>query len=420
MPDLVTDTQLYIAGPMSRIPQFNFPSFLDAALLLRENNYWVISPHEQDSPEVQAVAWASETGDPAELADLAALGHIGATPLVTARSNLDDVAQCDGIALLPGWENSLGTKFEIAAANRFGIPVKPLEEWLPASEDLDDILDPNTTPIDDGGLTLTEILAMDEDEYSDHCEALWDEANDGITITSQDDIERSLDEWSEWTDTDFNRWLDCGPSERLSVADVQVSAEEVMAMDDDEFKEYCQNLFTAASLDQDSIDRIMAQVGASVDRFVAQETGGFNSHDELWTAPPRVGTMADVVDGIETISEPIAKLFREQDERRTVSPTGGEKGAKLACFSQIPAGPLLELAEHYGRGAEKYDAHNFRKGYNWSLSIDALNRHLWAFVQGEDIDPETGSKHITAVAWHALALSSFMDEHPEYDDRYQA
>lgn len=376
MPDPITDPQLYIAGPMTRIPQFNFPAFLDAALLLRENDYWVISPHEQDSAEVQAAAWASQTGDPADLAVLADLGHVGASPLVTARSNLDDVYQCDGIALLPGWENSLGTKFEVAAAERFGIPVKPLEHWLPASDDLDDILDPDATPIDDGGLTITEILAMTEEEYSDHCDALFAE---------EAEEDARPDAGDRWLSEDFNRWLDFGNDDRLTVADVQASPEEILNMTDAEFADYTATLFTAAALDHDAIERIMAQVGASVERFVGE-----------------------------------AQEPNEQGETRTVSATGGEKGAKLAVFSQIPAGPLTELAEHYGRGAQKYDAHNFRKGYNWSLSIDALSRHLWAFIGGEDIDPETGSKHITAVAWHAIALSSFMDEHPEYDDRYQA
>lgn len=99
--------------------------------------------------------------------------------------------------------------------------------------------------------------------------------------------------------------------------------------------------------------------------------------------------------------------------------TGAEKGSKLARFDLIPAKPLWELAEHYGRGAEKYEDRNWERGYDWSLSIAALERHLNLFKQGEDIDPETQSKHIIAVAWHAIALAQFMDTHPELDDRYK-
>lgn len=109
------------------------------------------------------------------------------------------------------------------------------------------------------------------------------------------------------------------------------------------------------------------------------------------------------------------------EEIRTVDPdTGAQKGAKLAKFGLIPQGPLRELAEHFGKGSLKYADHNWRRGYNWSLSYDALCRHLQQFWDGEDYDEETGSKHIIAVAWHALALATFMDEHPEKDDRYLA
>lgn len=104
-------------------------------------------------------------------------------------------------------------------------------------------------------------------------------------------------------------------------------------------------------------------------------------------------------------------------EVRSVSSTGAEKGVKASRFSLIPPGPLKELAEHYGVGAEKYDEHNWAKGYEWSKSIDSLTRHLNAFQSGEDRDPETGSKHMTAVAWHAFTLVAFMDIHPEFDDR---
>ena len=111
-------------------------------------------------------------------------------------------------------------------------------------------------------------------------------------------------------------------------------------------------------------------------------------------------------------AKPLVKEIRIRDPK-----TGGEKGSKLACFSHMPAGALHELAEHYGKGARKYSAHNFRKGYKWSLSFDAMMRHAWAWQGGEDIDEETGSNHMTAVAWHALALLSFIQEHPEMDDR---
>lgn len=116
------------------------------------------------------------------------------------------------------------------------------------------------------------------------------------------------------------------------------------------------------------------------------------------------------------------KTPRPHDPGATMrtSETGGHKQAKLARFGLIPPGPLRELAELYGRGAELYSDHNYLKGYDWSLSYDALQRHLNAFWDGEDLDPEARSKHVINAAWHCLALAEFMN-HPErysqFDDR---
>lgn len=134
-------------------------------------------------------------------------------------------------------------------------------------------------------------------------------------------------------------------------------------------------------------------------------------------------------------------------EIRTTSSTGGQKGVKLARFGLIPIGPLTELAEHYGVGASKYANHQWRQGYEWSKSYDAMMRHATAFWSGLDYDvcsndPEgcshvdldgnpfvavredacfnhTGSHHMAAAAWHAFLLLEFKDVHPDHDDRYK-
>lgn len=97
--------------------------------------------------------------------------------------------------------------------------------------------------------------------------------------------------------------------------------------------------------------------------------------------------------------------------------TGGEKGQKLERFDLLPAGPLAKIARHYGVGARKYADRNWEKGYDWSLSYGALQRHLNAFWDGEDIDEETGSPHLAAAGFHVLALLEFMNTHPELDNR---
>lgn len=106
------------------------------------------------------------------------------------------------------------------------------------------------------------------------------------------------------------------------------------------------------------------------------------------------------------------------DEIRVIDPdTGGEKGAKLARYDLIPAYPLDVVATHYGIGASKYADRNWERGYRWSLSFAAMMRHAWAFWRGEDIDLETGSPHLAAVIFHAMALLEFGRTHAEKDDR---
>lgn len=105
-------------------------------------------------------------------------------------------------------------------------------------------------------------------------------------------------------------------------------------------------------------------------------------------------------------------------EKRVVDPdTGGEKGTKLARFDLVPVRPLTMLAEHYGRGATKYADRNWERGYNWSLSYAAAQRHMNQFWGGEDLDPETGTPHVLCAAWHMFSLAEFMLTHPEKDDR---
>lgn len=129
------------------------------------------------------------------------------------------------------------------------------------------------------------------------------------------------------------------------------------------------------------------------------------------------GTIKPVVQ----CSAQIVAVESEQSHREqpSVSSTGGAKNVKPEKFSLIPTQALAKVAEHYGVGAEKYAAHQWRQGYEWSKSYDALQRHANAFWAGEDNDPETKTPHMAAVAFHALTLLTFMDEHPNHDDRYK-
>ena len=89
------------------------------------------------------------------------------------------------------------------------------------------------------------------------------------------------------------------------------------------------------------------------------------------------------------------------------SATGAEKGSKLARFDLVPPEALWQLAEHYGKGCAKYADRNWEKGYKWGLSVAAMQRHIYQWLQGESIDKETGSHHLIAAAWHCFALVTY-------------
>lgn len=106
------------------------------------------------------------------------------------------------------------------------------------------------------------------------------------------------------------------------------------------------------------------------------------------------------------------------DEHRHTDPvTGGQKGVKLAQLGAIHPVAIMEVAKVAGFGATKYARYNFLKGYNWSLSYDAMQRHLHAFWNREDIDKESGLLHLAHATWHGLALLAFVMLKRGTDDR---
>lgn len=105
-------------------------------------------------------------------------------------------------------------------------------------------------------------------------------------------------------------------------------------------------------------------------------------------------------------------------ETRVIDPlTGGEKGQKLARFDLIPVGPLWEVASLYGAGAAKYADRNWERGFAWSLSYAALQRHANLFWNGESMDTETKRHHLSSVIFHAMALMEFESKKLGTDDR---
>lgn len=81
---------------------------------------------------------------------------------------------------------------------------------------------------------------------------------------------------------------------------------------------------------------------------------------------------------------------------------------------------LEGLASVLTFGANKYEAHNWRKGIVYSRLVAAMERHLGAIKKGEYIDGESGLPHIDHLGCNWMFLSNFMKTHPDLDDLWKA
>lgn len=91
-------TRIYIAGPMSGLPDLNYPAFNAEAARLRALGYHVENPAE--NPKPSCGSWL-------------AYMRMAITQLVT----------CDAIALLDGWQDSRGACVERTLADGLGLEV---------------------------------------------------------------------------------------------------------------------------------------------------------------------------------------------------------------------------------------------------------------------------------------------------------
>lgn len=101
-------------------------------------------------------------------------------------------------------------------------------------------------------------------------------------------------------------------------------------------------------------------------------------------------------------------------------PSGAVKadGGK-ARMDLLPQPALEGTAEVLAFGASKYADHNWRKGFAWSRIYGAALRHLTAWAEGEDLDPESGLSHLDHAACCVMFLQTYVRTGTGTDDRYK-
>lgn len=105
--------------------------------------------------------------------------------------------------------------------------------------------------------------------------------------------------------------------------------------------------------------------------------------------------------------------------RTVVHSTGAakESGGKPP-ISLVPSELVIGAARAFGFGADKYNAHNWRKGIPTSQLYDALQRHLLAWNEGEDCAGDSGLHHLDHAAADLAMLMDTLSRDTGLDDRY--
>lgn len=91
-------SRIYLAGPMTGLPDFNYPAFNAAAKRLRALGHEVLNPAENPAPPCGT--WE---------------GYM--------RMALRQLVECERIVLLPGWSESRGALIERSLAQALGMDV---------------------------------------------------------------------------------------------------------------------------------------------------------------------------------------------------------------------------------------------------------------------------------------------------------
>ena len=101
-------------------------------------------------------------------------------------------------------------------------------------------------------------------------------------------------------------------------------------------------------------------------------------------------------------------------------PTGSKLDDGKPRMSLIDPFFLTAVAQVLTFGATKYDAHNWRGGIAVSRLLDAALRHINAFNDGQDNDPESGLPHMAHAACCLMFINNMVATHPHLDDRYKS
>lgn len=139
----------------------------------------------------------------------------------------------------------------------------------------------------------------------------------------------------------------------------------------------------------------------------------YDEQREKWLDEQRADLAAIKQDTIRRAAASVALPHHPADPKQSA-------GAAKVPMSALPMAVVAELAVAHGEGAAKYGRHNWRKGEVLASTYYAATlRHLTAWFEGEDIDPDSGLSHLVkamaslAVLRDAQIHGTALDDRPE-------
>lgn len=81
-------------------------------------------------------------------------------------------------------------------------------------------------------------------------------------------------------------------------------------------------------------------------------------------------------------------------------------------FDLIPPEFIREVAEVFTFGSQKYEANNW-KGFNAQQKEEikaSLLRHIYSYLEGEELDPESGLHHLAHAGCNLAFLAYFRNK----------
>lgn len=450
--------RIYLAGPMRGYRSLNFPAFDEAATRLRKQGHRVFNP----------AGWDRKHG--------MVPGRDQPKPLkYYMEHDLAEVSRSEAVAVLAGWEKSQGASLEVHVARVLGIPVldaRTLTE-IPVPKSAGEVAVVNAVT---GGRKGSKLARFDLLPW----DALWalaEHFGKGSIKYTQTDIPVSLDTAISQL-VQYCTCLDpnCDPPSVTQSVGTRptVCASSAIANDTPKrsmqpvtrtecpLSGACVELVTTDNLCK-PIRNLLSDnrptIGAGARRTTSVSGNMGTSTDNCRASSnvtdnsaarkrcPGLGLRgatrrACVRDRLASARFAGCPLAQHRDRSTTITPGEpcGACYAENAIKPSVCLGILHALLNGHSSTCHvhhtlryKINPHpsapdapllvtisgdrNWQLGIAHSLQYAAMMRHAAQWWEGEDVDAETGSGHLIAVAWHALTLWHLARVKPAMDDR---